>query len=110
MNDADTGQWENASFYNLRLGIYWMVGHISSEKNVHRGISITRALIPIHAIPAPLPVQENRTEKRFYYSERIVDGVVFVGRECDRVKALYCSSGRTRKPFWRIGKMVDIRV
>ena len=86
-----------------------MVGHISSEQTVHRSIRIPRALIPVHAIPAPLPVQENRTEKRFCYAERM-DGVVFVGRECDRVKALYCSSGRTRKPFWRIGKMVDIRV
>jgi hypothetical protein len=87
-----------------------MVGHISSEQTVHRSISISRALIPVHAIPAPLPVQENRTEKRFCYAERMDDGVVFVGRECDRVKALYAASGRTRTTTGHIGNMVDIHV
>ena len=109
MNDADRGQWVDASLYNLRLGMYWMVGHISSEQNAHRSISITRALIPVHAIPALLPAQESRTEQRFCYAERM-DGVVFVGRECDRVKALYSASGRTRKTTWSIGNMVDIQV
>jgi hypothetical protein len=87
-----------------------MIGHVSSEKNVRTHISTTRALVPIHAISARLPVPEHRTKEHLYYSERWVDGLIFVGRESERVKTLYCSSGRARKTARRIGNLLDIRV
>ncbi|MFZ0448736.1 MAG: hypothetical protein WAL98_05785 [Desulfatiglandaceae bacterium] len=71
-------------------------------------ISTTRALVPIYAIPPALPIQGHETQGRLNGSERRKDGVVFIGREFNRVKALYGSSGRMEKATWRTGNLIDI--
>jgi hypothetical protein len=77
---------------------------------VQASIGTIKALVPIYAIPPPLPIQGHQTQGRLNGFERRKDGVVFMGREFNRVKALYGSSGRMEKATWRTGNLIDIHV
>jgi len=75
---------------------------------VQASVNITKALVPIYAVPPLVPIRGHQTQGRLNGPETRKDGVVFIGRELDRVKALYLSSGRMDKTVWRTGNLIDI--
>jgi hypothetical protein len=77
---------------------------------VQASISTIKALVPICAIPPLLPIQGHQAQGGLTASERRKDGVVFMGREPNRVKALYRPSGRIANTARGIGNLLDIHV
>jgi hypothetical protein len=77
---------------------------------VQASISTSKALVPIYATRPSLAIQGHQTRGHLNGSERRKDGVVFIGREPNRVKGLYLSSGRADKADRRIGNLIDIHV